>query len=65
METSWIQPKHTQCRPDNLAVTGILIRAALEADGEDGEEGHVAHSPGMECLLDERARGELSSPPTL
>lgn len=43
MEISWIQPKHTQCRPDYLAMTGILIGAALEADGEDGEDGHVAH----------------------
>lgn len=30
--------KHTNSRPNNLTPTGILIRSALEADGEDGDE---------------------------
>lgn len=33
----------TQSRPDDFAVTRVLVGAALEADGEDGEEGYVAH----------------------
>jgi hypothetical protein len=33
----------TQSRPDDFAVTRILVRAALEADGEDGEEGYTGH----------------------
>lgn len=39
--------KHTNRRPDNLTPTGILIRSALEADGEDGDEGnaHFAFPP--------------------
>lgn len=33
----------TKSRSDDLAVTGVLVCPALEADGEDGEDGDAAH----------------------
>lgn len=36
-------PRHTEGRPDDLTVAWILIGAALEANGENGEERHVTH----------------------
>lgn len=35
-----MEERHTQCWPDDFAMTRILIGAALEADGENGEVDH-------------------------
>ena len=36
-------PRHTKGRPDDLTVAWVLIRATLEANGENWEERHVTH----------------------
>lgn len=41
----------TQRRADDLAMTRVLISAALEADWEDGKEGDAAH-PGVPIGLE-------------
>lgn len=45
--------KHTESRADNLAATGVLVGAALEADGEE-EKGDITHGETRPRRRDDR-----------